>query len=129
MLNRIVVFVSILTCSMAWGQAQSAPSGSQTGSQQPTPSMDMSGSAHDMSKMKDMPMSADKDAEGDASAHVMSSMEGHMDMGPHMKMTALHPPKPGDAARAAQVVEEARKASEKYKDYHSALADGFKIFH
>ena len=58
----------------------------------------------------------------------MHSMEGHMDMGPHMKMTALRQPKPGDAARAQQVAEAARKASEKYKDYHVALAEGFKIF-
>ncbi len=59
----------------------------------------------------------------------MHSMEGHMDMGPHMKMTALRPAKPGDAERAQAVVEAARKASEKYIDYHAALADGFKIFH
>ena len=82
-----------------------------------------------MSKMKDMPMDGEKDADSDASAHVMKSMEGHMDMGPHMKMTALRQPKPGDAARAQQVAEEARKASEKYTDYHTALADGYKIFH
>jgi hypothetical protein len=59
----------------------------------------------------------------------MSSMEGHMDMGPHMKMTALRPAKPGDAARAQQVVDEARMAAERYTDFHVALADGFKIFH
>jgi hypothetical protein len=51
-----------------------------------------------------------------------------MDMGPHMKMTMLRDPKPGDAARAAQVVEGARKIAEKYQDYKTALADGFKIF-
>ena len=80
---------------------------------------------------KDMPTGADKEADkdSDASAHAMHSMEGHMDMGPHMKMTALRPPKPGDAARAGQVVEAARKASEKYLDYHVALADGYQIFH
>jgi hypothetical protein len=55
-------------------------------------------------------------------------MEGHMDMGPHMKMTALRQPKPGDTDRAQQVVEAARKAADKYKDYHAALGDGFKIF-
>jgi hypothetical protein len=92
--------------------------------------MDMSG--HDMSNMKGMNMGSasgnDKDAENDASAHVMNSMEGHMDMGPHMKMTALRPPRPGDAARAQQIVEAARKASQRYMDYHAALADGFKIF-
>jgi hypothetical protein len=84
----------------------------------------------DMSHMKDMPgMDKDKDTDVDVSAHAMHSMEGHMDMGPHMKMTALRQPKSGDAARAKLVVESARKASEKYTDYHAALADGYKIFH
>jgi hypothetical protein len=46
-----------------------------------------------------------------------------------MKMTALRSAKPGDAERAQQVVEAARRASTKYIDYHAALADGFKIFH
>jgi hypothetical protein len=88
-------------------------------------------SGHDTSNMrvKDMPMGGDKDADSDTSAHVMNSMEGHMDMGPHMKMTALRQSKPGDAARAQQIAEEARKAAAKYTDYHSALADGYKIFH
>jgi hypothetical protein len=121
MRNRILILIAMsLLASIAWGQ-QPTP--------QNTPGMNMPG--HDMSNMKGMNMSADKDADkdSDASAHAMHSMEGHMDMGPHMKMTALRPAKPGDAARAEQVVEGARKASEKYLDYHVALADGFKIFH
>jgi len=132
MRTRILALVGVLLSSIAWGQTQnSSTTTAPSANQQSMRGMDMSGSGagHDMSKMKDMPMGADKDAESDASAHVMNSMEGHMDMGPHMKMTALHAPKPGDAARAQQVVEEARKASEKYKDYRAALADGFKIFH
>ena len=123
--NRIVVCVGILICSVVWGQEPS--SAPQSGGQQSMPGMDMSG--HDMSKRKDMPTAADKEADSDASAHVMNSMEGHMDMGPHMKMTALREPKPGDAARAQRIADEARKAAEKYTDYHTALADGFKIFH
>ena len=89
------------------------------------PGMDMSGGAHHDMSMKDMPM----DNDSETSSHVMHSMEGHMDMGPHMKMTALRQPKAGDAARAQKVAEQAREASEKYKDYHTALNDGFKIFH
>jgi hypothetical protein len=134
MQKRLVIFVAFLmcsmTCSVAWGQTASAPSsGAPSGGQQAMPGMDMSG--HDMSnmKMKDMPMGGDKEAESDASAHVMNSMEGHMDMGPHMKMTSLRQRKEGDAKRAQQVADEARKASEKYIDYHTALAEGFKIFH
>ena len=134
MRDRIVVLISLLLLAgVTWGQQQSSGSSAPSTSQQSMPGMDMSG--HDMSnmQMKDMPMATDKDKDadkdGDASAHAMHSMEGHMDMGPHMKMTALRLPRPGDAARAEQVVETARKASEKYLDYNVALADGYKIFH
>jgi hypothetical protein len=127
MSNRIVAYFSILICSVVWGQAPAnSSSGAPAAGQQSMPGMDMSG--HDMSKRKDMPVETDKD-NSDASTHVMNSMEGHMDMGPHMKMTALRQPKPGDAAHAQVVAEAARKASEKYTDYHTALADGYKIFH
>ena len=62
-------------------------------------------------------------------AEAMHSMEGrHMDMGPHMKMTALRPTQPGDDQRAARVAEAARAVAEKYKDYRIALADGYQIF-
>ncbi len=127
--DRITVLISfLLLASVTWGQQ---PAGSSPSSQQSMPGMDMSG--HDMSnmQMKDMPTTADKDSDkdSDASMHAMHSMEGHMDMGPHMKMTARRPAQPGDAARAQAIVEAARKVSQKYLDYHTALNDGFKIFH
>jgi hypothetical protein len=85
MRHSIILFVAVLICSVVWGQT---PAPSNAPSNQPsTPDNNMSGmSNHDMSNMKDMPMSDDKD-DSAASAHVMHSMEGHMDMGPHMKMT------------------------------------------
>jgi hypothetical protein len=94
-------------------------------------------SSHDMSGMKgmnmpghDMSQMGADDSDGDANAHAMHSMEGHhMEMGAHMKMTALRTPQSGDAEKAQQVVVAARGAMEKYKDYHVALNDGFKIFH
>ena len=125
MRDRIIILLSLfLFTSATWGQ-QSTP--------QSMPGMDMPG--HDMSIKKDMPVAGHaeavdrEDKDSDASSHVMHSMEGPMDMGPHMKMTALRAPKPGDAARARQVTEAARKASEKYIDYHIALNEGYKIFH
>jgi len=76
------------------------------------------------SEMHDMPGMGN-----DGSAHAMHSMEGrHMDMGAHMKMTALRDLKPGDQEKADQVVEAARKVAGKYGDYKIALADGYKIF-
>jgi hypothetical protein len=128
--DRIVIFfVTMLLYTVAWGQAQNASNPAPVDGQQSMPGMDMSASKgeHDMSNTN-MPMAPDKGNDSDASAHAMHSMEGHMDMGPHMKMTALRPSKPGDADRAQQIVDAARKASEKYKDFHAALADGYKIF-
>jgi len=127
MRNRIVILLALfLSASVTWGQQQPSAPSAPAGAQQSMPGMDMSG--HDMSNMKGMSM-GDKDNDSDAGAHAMHSMEGHMDMGPHMKMTALRPAKPGDAERAKEIVESARKASEKYLDYHTALNEGYKIFH
>ena len=104
-LSLIVPFALIVV----YASAQNA-----TGKSSNMPGMDMPG--HDMSSMS-----------GEANA--MHSMEGrHMDMGPHMKMTELRPLRPGDQARADQVVAAARSVAEKYADYRVALADGFKIF-
>ncbi len=92
-------------------------------------------SSQDMNGMKGMnmpghDMSQMGGEDSDANAHAMHSMEGHhMEMGAHMKMTALRAPQPGDADKAQQVVVAARGAMEKYKDYHVALNEGFKIFH
>jgi hypothetical protein len=129
--DRIAILLAtLLLASVSWGQSQTMAQSNPPSQEMPGMKMPDASSGHDMSNMKDMPMGADKDADKDseASAHAMHSMEGHMDMGPHMKMTALRQAKPGDAARAQQVVEAARKTSEKYTDYHAALADGYKIF-
>lgn len=127
MRNRLLIFIAVVSCSIAWGQSQTAtPSNSsseQSGNAQSMPGMDMS--QHDMSNMS---MDSDKDSNNAAAAPVMHSMEGHMDMGPHMKMTNLRAAKPGDAERAEKVAEAARKVCEKYTDYQVALAEGFRIF-
>jgi hypothetical protein len=71
----------------------------------------------------------DMDMDSDSAAHAMHTMETRrMDMGPHMRMTELREPKPGDEDRAQKIVEGARTAAEKYRDYHVALADGYHIF-
>jgi hypothetical protein len=113
-----IAFVGLLS-SVLPAQEQKPSIGSQGTSSQDMSKMNMSNmSGTDMPGMSN-----------DGSAHAMQAMEGHhMDMGPHMKMTALRPPKPGDQAKATQVLEAARKAAEKYTDYKVALADGFKIF-
>ena len=52
----------------------------------------------------------------------------HEHMAAHMHMSELRKPRSGDAARAQQVVDEARPALERYQDYRVALNDGYRIF-
>ncbi|MHB8539559.1 MAG: hypothetical protein ACYDCD_01260 [Candidatus Acidiferrales bacterium] len=84
------------------------------------------------SKM-DMPSTRRESAANPAAARAanddMSDMSGmSMDMNPHMFMTALRTANPADQARADRILAALRPAIAKYKDYHVALADGFKIF-
>jgi hypothetical protein len=46
----------------------------------------------------------------------------------HMYITAPRPETPGDVQRANEIVTQLRSGIEKYKDYHVALDEGFKIF-
>jgi hypothetical protein len=46
----------------------------------------------------------------------------------HMHMTAMRPQTPEDTARANEIVKQLRSGIEKYKDYHVALDEGYKIF-
>jgi len=122
-MKRVLLFLIIgLAAAIAAAQQNAAK---QDMNDMPTPGHDMSSmSDHDMSRME-----TQNAAENDAGAPAMHSMEGHpMEMGPHMKMTTLRSPQPGDQERADKVVAAARKVAEKYKDYHTALNDGFKIF-
>jgi len=81
----------------------------------------------DHSKMHHL--DADEQAsEKDAMAD-MAHMHGpNQQMGPHMTMTAMHEQTPADMQKANEVVAQLRGGIEKYRDYHVALDDGFKIF-
>ena len=84
----------------------------------------------DMPGMDMNEMQHDAGTHPDASQSAHEAMSGHhMDMNAHMFMTALRPKNPGDDERAAAIVATLRNATEKYKDYRVALADGFQIFH
>src|SRR5438046_2160630 len=68
------------------------------------------------------PQSASQDNAGD-----IPMEHKHMDMGPHMYITGMHPPKPGDQRQAGEVLQTARKVMDQYRDYKAALRDGFEI--
>jgi hypothetical protein len=63
-------------------------------------------------------------------AHAVSDMSGgHTDAhSQHMYMTSMRRQTPADLQRANEIVTQLRAGIEKYKDYHVALDDGYKIF-
>jgi hypothetical protein len=74
---------------------------------------------HQMSDMAGMDMSNKNEMRKMGPS--MAAMAGHM------IMTPLRPMEPGDEERAKAVVDAARAAMERYRDYHQALADGYVI--
>jgi hypothetical protein len=79
------------------------------------------------SSMAGMGMDADEAHVGEHGAMVDMQHMHHGDTS-HMHMTASRPQTAEDQQRANEIVEQLRAGIEKYKDYHVALAEGFKIF-
>ena len=62
-------------------------------------------------------------------AAVSDMTPGHQDAhAQHMYMTTMRDRTPEDVARAGDIVAKLRAGIEKYKDYHVALNDGYRIF-
>ena len=82
--------------------------------------------AADHGSMPGMDMSDEHASEKDA---VQDMTPGNHDAhSQHMTMTATRERTPEDVQRANEIVAQLRAGIEKYRDYHAALNDGFKIF-
>jgi hypothetical protein len=115
--------VSVLLAAIPGHRAPAVPvqDSQQSSSSQPQESQPM-----DHSKMSGMEMD---DAKANEAHAVHDMTAGHMGAhNSHMRMTAMRPQTPEDAARANEIVTQLRAGIEKYKDYHAALNDGYKIF-
>jgi hypothetical protein len=102
--RALCLLAAVLFC-MTWGTSPAIAQGS-------------AGSTHDGAAMSD----------SGEMASMSMAMDGGLMNTPHMRMTALARPQPGDSARAAAVLVALRAALVPYADYHRALADGFRIF-
>jgi hypothetical protein len=80
----------------------------------------------DSTSMPGMDMSDQHTAEAGAIHEMSSGAPGAHNV--HMRMTAPRPQTPSDVQRANEIVTQLRSGIEKYKDYHVALDEGFKIF-
>jgi hypothetical protein len=85
------------------------------------------GQAMDHSQMPGMSMDMD-DAKATESAATHDMAHMHHGDNPHMHMTSARPQTAADVQRASEIVKELRAGIEKYKDYHVALDEGYKIF-
>jgi hypothetical protein len=85
------------------------------------------GQSVDHSKMPGMSMDMDEAKSSEqAATHDMAHMQ-HGNSA-HMYMTSPRPQTVADATRAEEIVKELRAGIAKYKDYHVALNEGYKIF-
>jgi hypothetical protein len=115
--------VSVLLAAIPGHRAPAAPAQE---AQQSSPSQSQESHPMDHGSMPGMDMD---DAKANEAHAVHDMTPGHMDAHSlHMYMTAMRPQTPEDAARANEIVTQLRSGIEKYKDYHVALNDGYKIF-
>jgi hypothetical protein len=78
---------------------------------------------------KSMPGMDMGDEKNNERAAVQDMTPGHNDAhAHHMFMTGMRTETPEDLQRAHEIVTQLRAGIDKYKDYHAALDDGFKIF-
>jgi hypothetical protein len=132
-LIAIVSFALLGTATrLAARQTGQQKNGDDSGKNQDMPGMDNSMPGmdmdHDMPGMKMGRGPDEKDQQAEHGAMDAMSHMHHHQMGPHMYMTKLRTATPADWAKADEIASELREAIEKYKDYHAALADGFRIF-
>ncbi len=84
-----------------------------------------SGSTIETASMPEMDMADVHASEHTAMADMATMHHGNT---AHMQMTVHRAAAPGDEQRAMEIEEKLRSGIEKYKDYHVALNEGFKIF-
>ena len=113
--------VSVLLAAIPGHHAPTAPAQDSSATSQSQESQSM-----DHSKMSGMDMD---DAKANEAHAVHDMTPGHLEAhNLHMHMTTMRPQTPEDAARANEILTQLRSGIEKYKDYHLALNDGYKIF-
>src|SRR5215831_4043926 len=83
--------------------------------------------AMDHSKIPGMSVDMD-DAKSSEQAATQDMTHMHHGDSLHMHMTSPRPQTAADIERANEIVKELRAGIEKYKDYHVALSEGYKIF-
>jgi hypothetical protein len=92
------------------------------------PIVDAQSSQQDSMQGMDSKMQVPDADEQASEKDAMSDMAHMHGSNAHMTMTSMRPHTPADLQKANEIVSELRSGIEKYRDFHVALDDGFKIF-
>jgi hypothetical protein len=92
-----------------------------------TPEMAQDPQSTDHAAMQSTSIDPDDASTGEHNAMIDMQHMHHGDTS-HMHMTASRPATAEDQKRANEIVDELRAGIEKYKDYHVALDEGYKVF-
>jgi hypothetical protein len=116
-----IFVVSVLLAAMP---GHNAPSVEAVGSE---PRAGSSG-AQETAGMDHRHMNMEDGDERESEKAAVSDMNHMHGSRPHLHLTAMRRQNAADTERASQIVAELRAGMEKYKDYHVALDDGYRIF-
>jgi len=125
----VVGAIFVVTVLLAAMPGHNAPSGRAVGLEQPQG--EVQGSSFGAQKMPGMDHgqmnldSGDQKENEKAAVADMNHMPGST---PHLHMTELHTHHAADLQRANEIVTQLRTGIERYRDYHVALNDGYRIF-
>jgi hypothetical protein len=125
--GMLVAAIFVVTVLLAAMPGHHAPD-TQTQESQPQSSAAQSQQQQQQSMDPNMPAMDMDDAKANEAHAVRDMTMGEHAHNAHMRMTAPRPQTPEDATRAKEIADQLRASIAKYKDFHVALADGYKIF-
>lgn len=123
--GMLVAAVFVVTVLLAAMPGHHAP-GTESQESQQLPATQSQQQAQQMDP--NMPGMDMDDAKANEAHAVHDMTPGQHAHSAHMHMTGPRPQTAEDAARAKEIVDQLRAGIDKYRDYHVALADGYKIF-
>jgi hypothetical protein len=96
--------------------------------QQQSGAQTSSSGAQEMPGMDHSQMNLDSGDEKEIEKAAVADMNQMHGSSPHLHLTAMHARTSADTQRASEIVAQLRTGIEKYRDYHVALNDGYRIF-
>ena len=122
--TMVVGAIFVVTVLLAAMPGRNAPAVRAIGAEQQA----QGPGAQEMPSADHRQMNMDSGDERESEKAAVADMNHMQGSSPHLHMTQMRNPHAADTQRVNQMVNELRAGIEKYKDYHVALNDGYRIF-